>query len=206
VKEGIFHAGFIEEDFVPNLMASVVEIQAFQELSALLRSESDGKGVFAIGTTLLRAEARPPRGEDWTVPPAWATEFGVGRVLRGELRGTPVCLSPLFLSPDLGQSWRVHFGHASRIVRKLVREPGEDVAKTQRVPLLAQAAGRIHAVLFATGKRVGAESPLLVIESTRSLLAHQIPVESKVIEWLVRSDDRVSQGQVLGWLEVNRRK
>jgi acetyl/propionyl-CoA carboxylase alpha subunit len=72
----------------------------------------------------------------------------------------------------------------------------------QGVVLKAMNSGRIHAVLFLQGALVSPHDPLLTLEAFGVLVPHALPVEVRIGEWYVKAEDKVREGQELAHLIV----
>lgn len=71
-----------------------------------------------------------------------------------------------------------------------------------RIPIKAEVTGRVWMIQVPVGGRVGADEPVLVVESMKM----EIPVTSAepgtVVELLVAVDDAVEDGEVIGYVET----
>ncbi|MGK5082361.1 ATP-grasp domain-containing protein [Bdellovibrionota bacterium FG-1] len=196
VREGIFHAGFVDEEFLPLVRPPAEVLKLFA-------------GVFFDSIQLEPlAEnqiARWAVGDQWASPAAlmwrlkgpehWSYDGLPG--LSGEVdldgRSLRVCAFPIARN-----KWQVRIGLWTLVVRRVLQIP---VGKPRAAPqLFALVHGRVHAILFREGVEVPAHEPVLIIEALGMLVPHALPVAAKIGRWKICAEDQVGAGQELAEL------
>lgn len=190
VKEGIFHAGFVDEDFVPSTLPPSDWIPAFASLCATLAEESHEIAEWVVGNTKV-AIAKISELK-WESPrKVWSqdgrTGFSGTIVLSNKL--ARACVFPL--EDDF---WQVRLGEWSRAVRAVRK------GIPRKVFLYSQLQGRVHSLLFLKDREVDAHEPLVVIESLGTFVPHALPVKVKILDWFIQPQQRVMKGQRLAEL------
>jgi acetyl-CoA carboxylase biotin carboxylase subunit len=202
VREGLFHASFVDEEFVP-------EIRPEPELAGILA---------ALGALLAgRDPGHPPAarwcvGDQWVKPgtaAALAWESGpegwthAGRPgLSGSIRlpGGRVAQVSAFPMPSTGR-WQIRVGAWSLPVRGAGPSGSGSVPARRRLHSLVN--GRVHAILYREGAAVPAHEPLVVVESLGVLVPHALPVETRVTAWKASAEQPVHTGQELAEFETS---
>lgn len=217
VREGVFHAGFLDEDFVPQLEPPLPILNLFQKCARALQKEAGGSkpAVWSCGFKRLTEKSESEhglKGQDdmtlkWAAPPRTWTEFGhgmagmkgtVGRLAEATQNpdGLPVCFCPVGAGV-----WRVQIGPFSRLVR---RTDAETISPDRRErPFYSQMSGRVHALLYREGRVVGPGEPLIVIESLRQLVPLSLPGNFRLKQWHVKPDAEVAFGERLATVELS---
>ncbi|MGE0614489.1 MAG: hypothetical protein AB7P04_02525 [Bacteriovoracia bacterium] len=209
VQEGVFHLGFLDEDFVP-------QIRPPQDLDPLIGAlcasvdPEQGRPVEAspkdfswlVGERKL--EPAPVRLQWKSGPKLWQTAAKLWAV-SGTLepaKGTQLRVCAFPVSPI---RWQVRIGDFCVPVRRMKRVPKTGGAAADRpyLKLYAQAAGRVHAIMFREKSRVPARECLLTLESLQTMIPHQVPVPIQIKTWHVKAEDHVQVGQVLAEFELS---
>jgi biotin carboxylase len=202
VKEGMFHAGFVEEEFLPEIRPSAPVMKSMVSICKWL---SDQKSRPTVESRWYLGEQRvastdllPP---DWvgspSVRPSLVPDFSwvSGRVRSekgGELR---VCAYPVF--PD---RWQVRLGPWVFSVKRLQIEAGE----TPKARISALVPGVVHSILFREGSVVPAHETLLIVRSLKILVPHALPVPVRILKWKIAAGSSVNAGQELAEFELIR--
>ncbi len=201
VQEGIFHAGFVDEDFLPSVrpQAAILGAMRFVASEAARGFEPPpGHGVlWAVGDQWVKpaSEGEPSWAES---PRGWEREGmpGIsGYVQLADGRRLRVMACPL--SPA---KWLVRAGIWVLPVKRVLSAPGGRARKPPK--LLALVEGRIHAVLYREGSVVPAHEPLVVLDSLGVLVPHAAPVDVRVTRWCRGAEEIVRSGDELAELEV----
>ncbi|MBI2712822.1 MAG: ATP-grasp domain-containing protein [Bdellovibrio sp.] len=221
VREGIFHTGFVDEEFLPQVLpdAEILEGMAaccryFKESTEPRSEKVDGvppvEERWIVGERWVRP-ARLLRTPDWVSPP---TSWVVKDPGKGELEGLSGVLriissestKPRLMRVSailLNGRWLVRLGKWFMPVRCLAPK-GVTEPKSLKRRLVALVSGRVHAVLFRKGVWVGTHDTILILESLGVFVPHALPIEVRVLEWNVSHGDAVTQGQELAVLEMRR--
>jgi acetyl-CoA carboxylase biotin carboxylase subunit len=197
IQERLFHASFIDEDFIPDLRApegiASLMVSLCEPMLDLGERSRKGDPVWFVGTQVIRQSA----GDQIRWEGASAEFVSEGRRGRsGYIRvngGAPerVCIYPLSES-----SWMLRVGRSALPVKRVLRS-----LDPKPPQLFAQAEGRIHAVWVREGTVVPAHAPILVLESLHTLVPHALPVSVRIVQLNVKSGDVVRYGQSLAILE-----
>jgi hypothetical protein len=208
VKEGIFYAGFVDEEFIPSVRPSPDLARLFVSIGSALAPEAAAAGAeklpegalvkWAVGDqlaspdpTLLNWIGEP---EHWSVKKEGRDLPGVSGKLRvADGRVLRACAYPISAG-----KWRVRVGLWTLQVRRIVQVPG----KPQNRKILSLVPGRVHSVLFREGAQIPAHEPILIVESLRMLVPHALPVGVKLRQWNVKRGDQVHSGQELAEFEI----
>ena len=91
--------------------------------------------------------------------------------------------------------WQVRIGDRFFLVRR-----SNGVSQSHH--LFAQATGQVHSIRFREGSSVPPHEAALVLESNQVLVSHAFPLKVKIKKWNVKSEDSVTQGQVLAEIEI----
>lgn len=187
VKEGIFHAGFIDEEFLPALRPPKEMLVLF---AAVLREyEIEG--------------ARWSVGDQWVKPQQVEVHWidrtpGQARIQVPDGRELRVCTFPLSAS-----KWLVRIGSWVMMTRQV--QPSthkKQLASGANSVIRSLVSGRVHSVLYRNGATVLAHEPLLIVESLGMLIPHALPKDVRIQHWKVSAEDRVISGQELAELEI----
>jgi acetyl/propionyl-CoA carboxylase alpha subunit len=188
VKEGLFHAGFIDEDFIPFLDPP----DEIQRISVSLCQELDPKphekGDWLYGERIVFPSSLKWK---WRTGPYRFSGGFAGTIQWDGKKKVPVMVSPL----GTVDRWLVRLGPYTRIVRRTRK------TKKGRKILYAQVSGRVHSIRFQEGVLLPAHEPVVIIESLQNLIPHSLPIPMRVKKWFIRAENRVVLGQELAELE-----
>lgn len=202
VKAGMFHAGFVDEDFVPlvspgkeraALFASVVKGVFGQTLKA------DGK--WLVGDQWIdsrTAQDLSPKYQ-WVVSPnVWQQPFGnqtnsgkVGLAASGMIKMD--AQSRVLVFPVEKNRWMVRIGSWCMGVRHAVPDEMMRLSKG----IFSLCSGVIHSIQCRENTVIAPRTTVLVIESFKSLIHHRLPIAVKIERFLVKKGDHVSNGELL---------
>ncbi len=208
VSEGIFHAGFIDEEFLPQLRPSADWLPFFASVCESISDSGELQDIIRGGGV---PSFRWAVGDQWCKPlPAGMLHWTDGPVQRdyGGLPGISgsielksgrtarVCAYPLRPS-----AWLVRLGEWTLQVRRV--DASKRAAAPKAPPRLhALVSGRVHSLLFREGTLVPAHEPLAIVESLGTLVPHAIPVDARVVRWVSAAEDRVTSGEAMAELEI----
>lgn len=203
VQEGIFHSGFVDEEFLPSIRPHQELLSAFATVCAWMSPSADenSSGIrWAVGDQWVKPD---PEGPSWIEEPlVWRqknsekSENGIsGQIRVRDGRLVRICAFPIRTG-----KWQVRVGNWILVVRKVI-SGGKVIEKSQR-QVLALTSGRIHSLLFQEGALVLAHEPLLMIESLRTLVPHAVPVDIRICRWKVSAEDLVNAGDEVLDFEV----
>lgn len=198
IREGVFHAGFIDEEFLPSLKPQAELIKLYA--SALMTPTDSANGTverWAVGDQWVKPDASLI---EWSQgPKVFRVETPSGSLqgLSGELTSSegPLRFCAYPLAPG---RWQVRLGSWVMVTRKVAAKSGEK--PTPKISSLV--GGRVHSILFQEGATVGAHEPLLMIESLGMFIPHALPVEVKIKKWKVKPEEKVYAGQDLAEFEI----
>jgi hypothetical protein len=204
VQEGMFHAGFVDEEFIPAVRPPAEILNLFPGVCAAHPQLASDQGTFrwAVGDQWVKSSVLP----EWKDGPNfWKVDGkpGVSGWIQGtEGRALRVMAHPLPLNDH---KWQVRIGKWIFPVRRVATGgPAQAQQKKSRLshpPLLALVPGRVHSLLFRPGAIVPAHEPLLILESLGTLVPHALPVEIRICGWSCAKEDLVQAGQELAKLE-----
>jgi acetyl/propionyl-CoA carboxylase alpha subunit len=202
VREEIFHAGFIDEEFLPHTLPPQEVLSWFAAIChshpKLQRGEGKRFRWWINHTGILQTDI----GQiilPWTqAPHYWSDGERLG--VSGELsfadgNSGRVCAYPV------GDRWVVRMGGWTALVRRVSVDEGTQKLH-QKPKLSALVPGRVHAIFFREKTDVRAHEPLLVIESLGAFIPHSISYSVRVIRWKVSAEDIVTLGQELAEIEL----
>jgi acetyl-CoA carboxylase biotin carboxylase subunit len=199
VRAGLFHAGFVDEEFLP-------AIRPPEEIAKLLAR---------LGPLAVEGQSVPARhtqrwslGDQWVKPSGeieWAEgpeifpssgSRGVsGKAKLPDGRTVRVCLFP-----NGEGRWLGRVGSWSMSLRRVLVP---DSAKQRGKPRVAALVpGRVHSILFREGSVIPAHEPFLILESLGMLVPHALPKEIRVNKWNVSAEDIVRLGEDLADFDV----
>jgi acetyl/propionyl-CoA carboxylase alpha subunit len=200
VTEGIFHASFIDEEFIPLVRPPGGLLMYFISLAQLCASQvSPSTSVkWAAGDQWMKPSSTPPEIE-WKEGPNFFEAEG-RKGVSGFFSGPEGKTYRAFCYPTFDEKWLVRIGNWVFSVRRILPK-ASGIAKS--VPKLnALVSGRVHSILFRQGTWVQAHDTVLVIESLGSLIPHALPIDVKIARWMVQSQTQVLSGQPLAELET----
>lgn len=199
VREGMFHAGFVDEEFLPAVRPTISQLPLFASVCLDPKEEIPYRWV--VGDQWCKTDLESLRWiqgpVEWEVPEGRGVT-GVIEIEDG--RSQRVCAHPL--SKD---RWQVRIGAwvlpVRRVAPKSQSAKGSS-SKGKKGRLLSLLPGKVHSILFRTGTIVEAHEPLLIVESLGILTPHALPVSVRVLCWRVGAEDSVKAGDELAEFEV----
>jgi acetyl/propionyl-CoA carboxylase alpha subunit len=202
VRAGLFHAGFVEEEFLPAIRPPE---DVFHVLSALGPLATGGAEPpeghserWSVGDQWVRPSSRPI---EWVSGPEDARVAGHSAV-SGRVKlpdGRTVRVSAFPLGPG---RWQARVGHWTLPLRRVLKPETAKGRAALKPKVLALVPGRVHSILYREGGVVPAHEPFLVIESLGMLVPHALPKEVRIQKWRVAAEDSVQAGQELADFEV----
>ncbi len=194
VRENLFHAGFTDEEFIPESWPS----------SSFLRQVVD-----------LAARLFGDPGARWVVSGQWVEEGGIPLELSehskfrvGDFEGASglvrfADLPPTRFSfyPLTARRWNVRVGVWTVSVRRVgLGEAGNGTTLERSITALAS--GQVHAIFEKAGAQIAPQSRLVMIRSLGQLVPHAVLSPVKVLSWNVKPGDQVTLGQELAKVEL----
>jgi acetyl/propionyl-CoA carboxylase alpha subunit len=191
VREGMFHAGFVDEEFIPEIRPPNELVPLFGSVCAFALAVENDPARWAVGDQWVRVN---PGSLNW-----------VGGAVRYERGGVPgvsgvlelkdgrqlrVCAFPVF-----DGRWLVRIGDRALAVRRVFSG-----VVARRV--LSMVHGRVHSILYRDGVEIPAHEPIAVIESLGMLVPHSLPVPVNLTAWKVKAENVVHTGQELAVFEL----
>lgn len=200
IHEGVFHAGFVEEEFVPRLKppdtVSAIAVAACAEIAPDLDEK---------------------KKQRWAVADRWVEHDSGVLVWKGKAErkigptGAGLCgwielpekvqegqgFSRVAAFPVSIDRWNVRVGSWLLVVRRI----DQTRQRASVRPVLSLVSGKIHAIRYREGTHVAAHEPLVVVESLKQLVPHALPREVRLVRWAVKAEEHVLVGQVLGEFE-----
>lgn len=215
VREGIFHTGFVDEEFLPQVLPGVEDLEIFaavcawffdatRDLSVPLseaQRQEDQESRWMVGERWVKTRALL-KPLSWEGEPSVWSRYGFRGVSgRVQIEGRPalrVCATLV------SNRWLVRLGNWFMPVRRLPPKSQIEARTLTQRRLVALVSGRVHAVLFRKGVWISTHESILVLESFGVFVPHALPMEVRIVEWKVSHDEVVSLGQELALLEVRR--
>lgn len=202
IREGVFHAGFVDEEFVPEIRPSSEWMRVFASVCGMLasrpRSLTDGDPAssrWAVGDQWVR----PDSGQlSWVEPPSFWEHRGLPGV-SGVLDMPDAVRARVSACPLSPRRWQVRIGGWVMTVRQVLGASASRKARTR--PLIALVPGRVHSILFRENSRVPAHEPAIIIESLHMLVPHAFPTDARIVAWKVTADQKVDAGQVMAEIQ-----
>jgi len=213
VREGIFCAGFVDEEFAPAVRPPAEILRILGSICSLHPKVIQLSRVSRLANVISSPESRPAVrwavGDQWVSPDVsiikwvngpefWGTADlpGIsGTVKLSNGQEQRVCEYPIAPVPE--GKWQVRIGHWVLMVRRI------SAPRKNREPrALALVSGKVHSVLYREGVTIPAHETFLIIESLGILVPHASPIDFQVSEWKVRAEDPVSVGQDLAKISV----
>ncbi len=200
VREGIFHASFVDEEFIPTsrppaeILRDLVSVCVSHPENALDLTAEPGAVKWGVGN---QAVAPDPNGLKWVGKPKF---FSVGDLpgVSGNIeledgRKTRVAAYPL-----VPNRWQVRVGLWASVVRRVEKVVGQK----PRPRILALVPGKVHSILYRVNATAPAHQPILIVESLRMLIPHALPSDVRITRWKVSAEEEISLGQELAEFEV----
>lgn len=204
VQEGIFHAGFVDEEFLPAIRPPQEFLKVFATVCSWIpmdASVTSSQIRWVVGDQWAKPD---PECLKWIEGPVFYDEESGGGArspgLSGKLelrdgRKLRVCAFPI-----RDERWQVRLGSWILVVRRVVS--GSKPTEKNALLIRALASGRVHSLLFQEGAWVPAHEPLLIIESLGTLVPHAAPVDICIRRWKVSAEDLVKTGDEILDFEV----
>ena len=189
VKEGMYHAGFIDEDFLPS---SGWPREALAEIAKMV-NRLEPASQWWVGETSIdlagNTQASPQLGS--LRPFTVGGRPGLAGILEsGDSQNQRFLIYPL---PD---RYIVRLGNRTLSVRRRVTQGAQKFPRFR-----ALVAGRVQTLLYRSGVEIREREPLLVLESLGLFIPHGVPMRVRVREWRVKPDQYVQVGQELAEIE-----
>ena len=152
VKEGMFHAGFLDEDFVPSLGPSTEMIQRIAQIAALPESQGGLDSAANRYKWVVAGKIVPPQwlekpelGETpWIKAPTFF-KVGAQTGLSGALKLSDGTTQRICAYPITADRWKIRFGTWETLFKRIpLAEAG-----IRRITSLSP--GEIHSVLYREG-------------------------------------------------------
>jgi acetyl/propionyl-CoA carboxylase alpha subunit len=198
VREGMFHAGFIDEEFLPSLRPSPELLPIFAGvMTSASPDQFNANDRWVVSSQWVR-----PGAVQWLEGPFLWTghckENGVsGRIQAPDGRRLRVCAFPCADS-----KWLIRIGQWVMMTRRVPPKSQTQSPAPREPKLYSLIPGRVHAVFYRNGAHVPAHEPLLIVESLGMLIPHALPSEVRVKRWKVSAEEQVFAGQELAELEM----
>ncbi len=191
VKEGIFHTGFIEEDFIPEMRPTQeITHRLFGSLCTYLQTQEITN--WSVGEEWVRPE---PKEIIWNEGPNHFIHMGsIG--LSGTIKLINAETSRVCCFPIATRRWLVRIGPWVMLVKGHL--PTQNNSPKH---LLALTTGRVHAILFRENVEIKPHEPIVILESLHLLVSHALPIGAKIKKWKIKAEDIVQMGQILGEIE-----
>jgi len=191
IKEKIFHAGFVDEEFLPAIRPNRAILEVVAGIGALLDPVLPGDRFAMAGKYV------PPIEEsiEWTRGPEHFKAANMSG-LKGEvslLDGSTLRVSAYPLAKN---RWKIRAGIWELILKKV---PAGEIPLKKVSSLVP---GRVHAILFREGAIIEAHNPILMVQSLGMLVPHALPVKVRILKWKVSAEEFVNTGQELADFEV----
>lgn len=191
IKDQVFHAGFLDEEFVPSSNAP----DDFLGTSLWVLSQRLGQRVDNIGKWVVADRRMTPQKEkgEWMSPPrTW--KYPSGEAFAG-----------FWLSTDKKERMRMHFfplpsgRFLARVGQWFFQLRAPSVEK--HLSINALTSGKVQSLLFREGVLVPARKTCTWIESQHALVPHSSPVDIRIVEWRVEAEQEVLLGDTLAIVE-----
>lgn len=185
VSNGVFHAGFVEEEFIPQTQ---IPTQATQVALEALTIAEPSVRQWMIGERIFSSNGASTSIETLKQTPEWF--LGRLRTQAGEVHVGLSKLSSL--------EWRARVGQWQFRVRKCNLSPAPRPGMREVRSLVS---GRVHALWVQPGHPIRPREYLAIVESLGMLVPHAVTLAGRLVEWKVHAEDQVAAGQVLGVFE-----
>ncbi len=195
VRENLLHAGFTDEDFIPEgFPPPDLVVAMVAQAAALFPSEG----------------ARWAAGNQWvafdsgSAPARVAAPFRNAAGLPGFSGTFPKdeATVQFLLEPVNPDRWLAHFGVWTLPIRRVPAGAAKKAEPTRIRKILALAPGRMHALLRHPGEILQPHDRACMLESIGILVPHAVPVAVKLLEWKVAPGEIVEAGRELAVLEL----
>lgn len=204
VRENLFHAGFSDEEFIPetnpdsNAMKRLVTIA-----NRLLGSESAKWIVGGLWVDPLLETV------EW-LQPVQSVPSEKGMIYSGFARFSDGQTVRFSFYPVLKERWVCRIGIWQITLRRVIL--GSSTSSTSSFAsqspnsriLTSLVSGRVHALFKKEGTYCEPRQRLIMVESLGQLVQHAVIYPSQITEWLVKPGDQVEVGEELARLELLR--
>jgi len=189
IEEGMFYAGFVDNEFIPRAAPPEGWIPLAVQLVEMLA----GPNVTDQSWMWLNQKVVAPN-----TTPHWhfhQVESGPGNrnMVTGVLDAPGHTRCRVAVVPISETRWIVRLGQWFIPIRRAI--------KGKSPKLMALVTGSIHSVFVKEGSVVPARQNLLIIESLEQLVSHRLPLSVSVKNLSARPEDEVIVGQELAELE-----
>ncbi len=196
VRDGMVHAGFLAEEFVPEIRPDLEVLRFLAAAAAQLLPEGRERetGRWAVGDLWVKSEGLPS--------PAWLGEpkiFEIGALpgISGQVLLEDGRKQRLLIYPLQPGRWLGRLGDWTLPVRR----PSSEGKSAAGSPLVALVTGKVHGLLYREQTRVEAHEPWVLLHSQGRLVPHALSSDARVLKWSVAVGDRVKAGQELARFE-----
>jgi acetyl/propionyl-CoA carboxylase alpha subunit len=198
VQEGMFHASFVDEEFIPSVRPDPALLKIFLRMAQQLAEGTVGpsSSKWAVGDQWIKTPSE--QGFTWVAEPGFF-QADDRRGITGVIQAENGEILRVFCYPLASDRWLARVGNWFLQVRRVPARATQPVSQTQK--LTALVSGRVHSLLFREGASVPAHESALLVESLNMLISHALPVDVRVVRWLVSAEDQVQAGQVLAEFE-----
>jgi acetyl/propionyl-CoA carboxylase alpha subunit len=185
VREEIFHAGFIDEEFLPPICPSLSLMQNAVSL--------------CIGYLRHSRDTQCPSFR-WYVGDRWVKEFSFSEPEKVRTYVTPLVSA----QSDLECRWMVRIGTWCLMVRRVDIHKWKERKKS--LTLNALVSGQIQSILYRPEIEIPIRQPIVIIYSLGIFVPHFLPANVCILDWKVKSEDYVFMGQELADFRILREK
>lgn len=186
VKDGIYHAGFVDEEFIPLVRPSLDYLKLGISVSA---QAAQTPATWTASGLKLEPDSSPLI---WVEGPEHWIQNGL-RGCSGRVKmpsGEEVRISAY---PATKDRWQVRVGCWWVSVRRWEKGASPQIYSLSN--------GKVHSILFREGAQAPAHETILLIESLQILIPHAVPTDVRILRWKVKPGDAVLLGQALADLE-----
>jgi pyruvate carboxylase len=192
VKEGIFHAGFVDEEFIPSFRIPNTWLEYVAQICKKELSKTDSNDErWVVADQWVKKLNQDVR---WLAPPKIESvkdsKSITGRLL---IDDAPV---RIFIYPTQPDYWEVRLGPWFFSIRRVHQKDRKNVA----VSLLN---GVVHSILFQKDSLVPAHEPFIVVRSLKQLVAHAFPIDAVIETIQVAPGNHVRKGQELARFQLS---
>ncbi len=197
VRENLIHAGFSDDEFIPEAFPDASILRRIASLAEQLLEPKRGSVRWVIGSQYVEPDGVTIQ---FLAGPTPFENAEKGKGFLGLARFSDFNQSRFMFFPQGEDRWLVQLGAWSIPIRRVRPGAVKAVKNPKEKRLVALCKGRIHAVLQREGADVAAHERLIVIESLGTLVPHAVPVKVNLKKWHVEVDQVVEQGQELAAL------
>jgi acetyl-CoA carboxylase biotin carboxylase subunit len=196
VRENLIHAGFTDEEFIPEPFPDAPVLRRMATLAAQLFPSPHSRWV--AGNQWIEPDIQPVQ---WIYGPMKFEHKkmeGVSGIARfADFQQLRFTLFPLGVD-----RWMVRLGLWQIPIRRVRPGGPRLVTSNKERKLVALAKGRVHALLQRVGSEIAPHQRILILESLGVLVPHAVGTQVKLIEWKVEPGQIVEQGQELAVLHL----